>query len=82
MNVSEINPSSAESLVHYIEATIFLTIFTAWLIVSLQSHSSIHKEGSSFWKRMWWPVFFVRDRVKEGLRKLRGETANGYVVPV
>ncbi|KAG6331352.1 hypothetical protein ID866_7738 [Astraeus odoratus] len=75
MNVSEINPSSAESLVHYVEATILLTVLTAWLIVSLQSHSSIHKEGSSLWRRIWWPIFFVKDRVEGALARFKESSA-------
>ncbi|KAL4063406.1 cora-like Mg2+ transporter protein-domain-containing protein [Scleroderma citrinum] len=82
MNVSEINPGTAESLIHYIEATIALTIFTAWLIVSLQSHSSVHKEGSGLWRRVLWPVFFVKDRIVGTLEKRKGDAAGGYVVPV
>lgn len=82
MNVTEINPGSAQSMIHYIEATISLTIFTTWLIILLQSHSSIHKEGSSLWRRMCWPIFFVTDHVKAAHEKLRGETTGGYVLPV
>ncbi|KIJ63967.1 hypothetical protein HYDPIDRAFT_175727 [Hydnomerulius pinastri MD-312] len=79
MNVTEINPGSAESLIHYVEATIALTIFTVWLIVSLQSHSSVHKHGCSVWRRIGWPIFYATDLLagtRARFRDSKGVLAN------
>ncbi|KAH7925847.1 hypothetical protein BV22DRAFT_404743 [Leucogyrophana mollusca] len=66
MNVKEINPGSFETLTHYIEASIALTLLTAWLVVAGQSKSPLHeREDSEFWTcRLWWPVLFLRRKMR------------------
>ncbi|KAH7882413.1 hypothetical protein F5I97DRAFT_1987033 [Phlebopus sp. FC_14] len=59
MNVVEINPDSNENLAHYAEATVALTLLTAWLVVGLQTHSSFYPTGSNIWRRLAWPIFFI-----------------------
>lgn len=61
MNVIEINPSGGETLAHYIEGTVGLTLFAAWVAVALQVESSFFPAGSTVWRRVSWPVFYVWD---------------------
>ncbi|KAG6328787.1 hypothetical protein ID866_10302 [Astraeus odoratus] len=72
MNVMEINPSAAEHLAHFLIATIALTIFTAWLIIALQLHSSFWPPGSGILRRLAWPVFYGTERVKDAYQSRRG----------
>ncbi|KAH7912764.1 hypothetical protein BJ138DRAFT_1112061 [Hygrophoropsis aurantiaca] len=67
MNVKEINPGSFETLTHYVEASIVLTILTAWIVVALQSKSPLHEtEDEGFWtRRLWWPVLFLRRKIRK-----------------
>lgn len=58
MNVSEITPSTNGSLWEYLSLAIPLTLVTAWIIVAFQS-KYIFPEGTSFMKRLAWPVFLV-----------------------
>ncbi|KIJ15856.1 hypothetical protein PAXINDRAFT_11434 [Paxillus involutus ATCC 200175] len=73
MNVREISgPEAGETLARYVEVTVSLTIFTAWLVITLQTESSFHHKGSSLWKRAGWPMFFLHEkltRMKAGLEK-------------
>ncbi|KAF9237252.1 hypothetical protein BU15DRAFT_48954 [Melanogaster broomeanus] len=71
MNVRELN-GGKESIVHYVEATLTLTLFTAWLVVALQTESNFHPKESSFWRRAGWPMFYLRE-------KLAGKKAVGKV---
>lgn len=52
-----------ETLPRYVAVTLSLTIFTVWLVIALQPHSSVHPPGCSPWRRFGWPIFFVRDRL-------------------
>jgi len=60
MNVAEINPGSLQTLTHYVETTVALTIFTVYIVVALQSHSTIHNPGSSLLQRVAWPILFSK----------------------
>jgi len=60
MNVSEINPGSLETLAHYVETTICLTLFTVYIVVTLQSHSTIHAPGATLPQRAAWPILFPK----------------------
>ncbi|KAF9219670.1 hypothetical protein BS17DRAFT_788901 [Gyrodon lividus] len=62
MNVHEISGGGGETLAHYVEATISLTILTAWLVVALQTESSFHPKESSLWRRAGWPMFYLQGR--------------------
>lgn len=52
-----------ETLPRYVAVTLSLTIFTVWLVIALQPHSSVHPPGCSPWRRFGWPIFFLRDRL-------------------
>ncbi|KAI6158564.1 hypothetical protein EDD17DRAFT_1779460 [Pisolithus thermaeus] len=45
MNVAEINPGTYETLSHYAEATVSLTVLTAWLVIAMQTESSFWPKG-------------------------------------
>ncbi|KIJ05593.1 hypothetical protein PAXINDRAFT_103713 [Paxillus involutus ATCC 200175] len=66
MNVGEINPGTKESLGHYAIATVALTMFTTWLAIALQTHSSFYPEGSGMWRRMAWPIFTLYTIISTG----------------
>ncbi|KIO02910.1 hypothetical protein M404DRAFT_1001823 [Pisolithus tinctorius Marx 270] len=59
MNVVEINPGTRETLSHYAEATVTLTVLTAWLVIAMQTESSFWPRGSPWWRRLVWPIYFV-----------------------
>lgn len=61
MNVIEINPTGGETITHYVEAAISLTIFAAWIAIALQAESSFFPRGSPMWRRAGWPVFYLWD---------------------
>lgn len=61
MNVVEINPTGGETLAHYIEGAVGLTVFTAWIAIALQVESSFFPRGSNVWRRAGWPVYYVCD---------------------
>ncbi|KAI6131031.1 hypothetical protein EDD16DRAFT_1792413 [Pisolithus croceorrhizus] len=65
MNVKEINSGAYETLGHYAEATITLTVLTTWLVVAMQTESSFWPKGSPWWHRLAWPIFFAATRIKE-----------------
>ncbi|KAI5996504.1 cora-like Mg2+ transporter protein-domain-containing protein [Pisolithus orientalis] len=64
MNVAEINPGTRETLSHYAEATVTLTVLTAWLVIAMQTESSFWPRGSPWWRRLVWPICFVAGRVR------------------
>lgn len=59
MNVIEINPFGGETLAHYIEGTVGLTILASWVAIALQVESSFFPSGSTVWRRAGWPVYYV-----------------------
>jgi len=59
MNVAEINPGSLETLPRYVETTIALTLLTVYVVITLQPHSSIHKENSTLRERSVWPIVLI-----------------------
>ena len=59
MNVKEINTGSLETLAHYVETTISLTLFTIYVVVTLQPYSSIHKPDATFGRRVVWPILLL-----------------------
>ncbi|KAG1736655.1 uncharacterized protein EDB91DRAFT_1142006 [Suillus paluster] len=60
MNVAEINPTSLETIPHYVETTISLTLLTVYIVITLQTHSSFHKDNATFLQRAAWPVLSLR----------------------
>ena len=71
MNVAEINPGTKEHLANFAIATVLLTVFTAWLVIALQLHSSFWPPGSGVFRRIAWPVFYVAKLIKDA-RERRG----------
>ena len=71
MNVAEINPGTKEHLSNFAIATVLLTLFTAWLVIALQFHSSFWPPGSGVFRRIAWPVFYVAKLIKDA-RERRG----------
>ncbi|KAI6104301.1 cora-like Mg2+ transporter protein-domain-containing protein, partial [Pisolithus sp. B1] len=65
MNVAEINPGTYETLNHYAEVTVSLTVLTAWLVIAMQTESSFWPKGSPWWRRLAWPIYFTAARVKK-----------------
>jgi len=59
MNVREVTDDATETLAHYAAVAVTLTVLTAWLVVSLQSHSPFHEPGAGFWRRLAWPFHYV-----------------------
>lgn len=72
MNVAEINPGTKENLSHFAVATVVLTLFTAWLVIALQLHSSFWPPGSGVFRRLAWPVFYVATLIGDAIRERRG----------
>lgn len=69
MNVGEINPGTKETLSHYAEATVILTVVTAWLVIALQTESSFWPKGSRLPRRLSWPIFYSVRQAKESLAR-------------
>jgi hypothetical protein len=59
MNVVEFNLGALETLPHYIATTILLTLFTAYIVITLQTHSSFHPPNSPLRIRVAWPGIFL-----------------------
>jgi len=82
MNVVEINPGSLETLAHYVEATISLTLLTFYVVITLQRRSSFHEENAKFHQRAAWPYLFLRRWILEkrtGAKGRRVKTANEMI---
>lgn len=77
MNVIEINPSSGPergvTLPEYVALALPLSIVTAWIIIAFQS-KYIYPQGTSFFKRLGWPIYFITimSRKPERLTAKRG----------
>lgn len=69
MNVKEMNPDGAGRLVTYIAVTLILTVLTAWLVIAMQASSSFWPRGSSVWRRLAWPAFYLSGHVKGTLKE-------------
>ncbi|KAJ8580013.1 hypothetical protein M405DRAFT_855074 [Rhizopogon salebrosus TDB-379] len=66
MNIKEINPGTLWTLVRYIEITIGLTLFTVYVVVTLQTHTFFHKPGARFWERAIWPILLIWKILNKG----------------
>ncbi|KAG0707781.1 hypothetical protein DFH29DRAFT_597534 [Suillus ampliporus] len=60
MNVAEINPGTLQTLAHYVETTISLTLLTIYIVITLQTHNSFHEKNATFLQRAVWPVLSIR----------------------
>ncbi|KAG1814731.1 uncharacterized protein BJ212DRAFT_1481921 [Suillus subaureus] len=56
MNVVEFNQGSLQTLDRYVEVTISLTLFTIYIVVTLQTYSSFHDRNAPFLRRAVWPI--------------------------
>jgi Mg2+ and Co2+ transporter CorA len=65
MNVREIAPGTLETITRYVWVTLTLTSITTWIVIALQSYSTIHKPGASMWQRAAWPAFFLSHKITE-----------------
>jgi len=82
MNVIEINPQSLETLNHYVEATIALTMFTFYIVVTLQTHTAFHEKGAKLQRRAAWPILLLWRAVPERMKKfLRRRSEENEQVP-
>lgn len=59
MNVAEFNQGSRETIAHYIEVTISLTLLTIYVVVTLQPHNSFHDRHTPFLRRAAWPALLL-----------------------
>jgi hypothetical protein len=57
MNVEAINGTGGP-ITSYLALALPLTMVTAWIIIAFQSEN-IFPPGTSFIKRLGWPVFFI-----------------------
>jgi hypothetical protein len=60
MNVIQFNQGSLLTLDRYVESTISLTLFTIYIVITLQTHSSFHDRNAPFLRRAAWPVLTLR----------------------
>ena len=72
MNVAEINPGTLETLAHYVETTISLTVLTIYIVITLQTETSFHEKDAKFHQRAAWPYLFLRRWILEKRRGPKG----------
>ncbi|OJA16737.1 hypothetical protein AZE42_07559 [Rhizopogon vesiculosus] len=65
MNVKEINPGSLGTVAHYVEVTISLTMLTAYIVITLQTHSSVHEVDAPLRIRAAWPGILLWKVIRE-----------------
>ncbi|KAG2035206.1 hypothetical protein BDR03DRAFT_983811 [Suillus americanus] len=56
MNVGEFSNGGLQTLAHYAEVTVSLTLLTIYVVVTFQTRSSFHDHNSPFLRRAVWPV--------------------------
>ncbi|KAG1805980.1 uncharacterized protein BJ212DRAFT_1486114 [Suillus subaureus] len=56
MNVGEFSSGGLQTLTHYVEVTVSLTLLTIYTVVTLQTHSSFHDPNAPFLRRAVWPA--------------------------
>ncbi|KAG2357380.1 hypothetical protein BDR07DRAFT_1463573 [Suillus spraguei] len=56
MNVMEINEGTFLTLDRYVEVSISLTLFTVYIVITLQPYSSFHDPDAPFLRRAVWPI--------------------------
>ncbi|KAG1883345.1 hypothetical protein F4604DRAFT_1920551 [Suillus subluteus] len=56
MNVEEFSSGGYQTLAHYLEVTLSLTLFTIYVVITLQAQSSFHAPDAPFLQRTVWPV--------------------------
>jgi hypothetical protein len=79
IHVKEINePASLETLGHYVEATITMTLFTVYIVITFQKDSLFHDEGARLPKRAAWLILFLWN-LQAREKKAREKTADDMV---
>lgn len=71
MHVKEMSIGSPETLAHYVETTIALTLFTAYIVVTLQAHSTVHKQNATLRERAVWPILFSHRWMQQKISAVR-----------
>ncbi|KAG2035211.1 hypothetical protein BDR03DRAFT_923194 [Suillus americanus] len=56
MNVGEFSNGGLQTLAHYAEVTVSLTLLTIYVVVTFQTHSTFHDHNAPFLRRAVWPV--------------------------
>lgn len=70
MNIRPINPMGLGTIRNYFAATVSLTLVTIWVVVAFQGKWSEREgEEASIWKRLGWPIVFMR--------RMRNKTLTG-----
>jgi len=64
MNVMEMKPRVLETINRYVEVTVALTVFTFYIVVTLQTHTSLHEKGAKLQSRAAWPILLLWRAVK------------------
>jgi hypothetical protein len=67
MNVKEINPGTNGTVPHYIATVVSLTLASIWVIVAFQSKHYL--EGQSMWRRLLWPIEFLKQLSLKELKR-------------
>ena len=86
MNIKGILPPSVgptETLAHYIESVIGLTLFTSWAVIALQKDSSFYPSDSTVLRRTLWPFYYVYDvisRIRARQKSANRRSAHGASV--
>ncbi|KAG2052254.1 hypothetical protein BDR06DRAFT_536498 [Suillus hirtellus] len=75
MNVVEFNSGSLQTLGRYVEVTVSLTLFTIYIVVTLQTYSSFHDRNAPFLTRAVWPILTLW----KIMHKRRGKTGKDMV---
>ena len=82
MNVIEINPSTKETLAHYVEVAVGLTVLTSWVAIALQKESAFHPQDCNIWRKVLWPGFYVfyliSTAIKQGLESIERRPVSAF----
>jgi len=68
MNVREFNTNSPETLDRYVGVTIGLTLFTFYIVIAVQKHTSFHERGARLRDRAAWPILYPKRLAQETRR--------------
>ena len=60
----EMKPRVLETINRYVEVTVALTVFTFYIVVTLQTHTSLHEKGAKLQSRAAWPILLLWRAVK------------------
>jgi len=60
----EMRPGMLWTINRYVEVTIALTVFTFYIVVTLQTHTAFHEKGAKLQRRAAWPILLLWRAVK------------------